>query len=362
MPIEVPNLDDRSFADLVEEALSMLPRHAPSWTNHNASDPGITLIELLAYFTEMLIYRLNRVSRENKIQFLQLLGETARDGRERLENASLAEIDAALRNTVLALREPQRAVTPEDFEFLARQAMAGRPRQARVVRAHCELDRNLDTGEALRDDHRPGHISVIIVPDDRKGAVDLEALINQVDVYLQPKCLLTTRLHVVGPQYLWVSLGAIIHVHSHVRADEVRKSATQALEEYFSPLPGNGPQGRGWPFGRYLYLSEVFDVLERVPGIESVEHVHVLRLASSEEYFYADRAALGIQIGIRSTIGVDSCLGAEPSIGKDRLLRNDVGQLVAVALKPYELPSIVVREENIRLDYSAGFAEAGENR
>jgi hypothetical protein len=73
MPLQLPNLDDRRYADLVEEARSLIPTHAPEWTNHNPSDPGITLIELFAYLTEMLIYRLNRVTDENKKKFLKLL-------------------------------------------------------------------------------------------------------------------------------------------------------------------------------------------------------------------------------------------------------------------------------------------------
>ena len=60
MPLPLPNLDDRSYTDLVEEARRLIPTYAPEWTNHNPSDPGIMLIELFAYLTEMLIYRLNR--------------------------------------------------------------------------------------------------------------------------------------------------------------------------------------------------------------------------------------------------------------------------------------------------------------
>ena len=54
MPIRLPNLDDRRYAELVEEALELIPVHAPQWTNHNPSDPGIMLVELFAYLTEML--------------------------------------------------------------------------------------------------------------------------------------------------------------------------------------------------------------------------------------------------------------------------------------------------------------------
>ncbi|MEO8703453.1 MAG: putative baseplate assembly protein, partial [Kofleriaceae bacterium] len=72
--IPPPKLDDRSFNDIVQEAISMIPRYAPEWTNHNPSDPGITLIELAAWMTDLLIYRLNQVPDKNYVAFLNLLG------------------------------------------------------------------------------------------------------------------------------------------------------------------------------------------------------------------------------------------------------------------------------------------------
>ena len=72
--IPSPKLDDRSFQDIVEEAISMIPRYAPEWTNHNPSDPGITLIELAAWMTDLLLFRLNQVPDKNYVAFLNLLG------------------------------------------------------------------------------------------------------------------------------------------------------------------------------------------------------------------------------------------------------------------------------------------------
>ena len=72
--IPSPKLDDREFADIVEEAISLIPRYAPDWTNHNPSDPGITLLELAAWMTDLILYRLNRVPEKNYIAFLNLLG------------------------------------------------------------------------------------------------------------------------------------------------------------------------------------------------------------------------------------------------------------------------------------------------
>ena len=65
MPIPLPNLDDRAFDDLVAEGQRLIPGPAPSWTDHNPSDPGIAFIELFAYVTEMLLYRADRVAIPN---------------------------------------------------------------------------------------------------------------------------------------------------------------------------------------------------------------------------------------------------------------------------------------------------------
>jgi hypothetical protein len=72
--IPSPKLDDRTFEDIVEEAIALIPRYAPDWTNHNPSDPGITLIELAAWMTDLILYRLNRVPEKNYVAFLNLLG------------------------------------------------------------------------------------------------------------------------------------------------------------------------------------------------------------------------------------------------------------------------------------------------
>ena len=38
--IPAPKLDDRTYADIVAEAMRLIPRYCPEWTNHNPSDPA----------------------------------------------------------------------------------------------------------------------------------------------------------------------------------------------------------------------------------------------------------------------------------------------------------------------------------
>ena len=74
MSLPIPNLDDKTFSDLLEEAKKRIPIYAPEWTDHNVHDPGITLIELFAWLAEMQLYRLNTITEKNKLKFLKLLG------------------------------------------------------------------------------------------------------------------------------------------------------------------------------------------------------------------------------------------------------------------------------------------------
>jgi predicted phage baseplate assembly protein len=74
MFVPLPNLDDRRWADLVDEGRSVIPVFAPTWTDHNAHDPGITLMEMLAWITETDIYRVDRIPDSHYRAFLSLVG------------------------------------------------------------------------------------------------------------------------------------------------------------------------------------------------------------------------------------------------------------------------------------------------
>ena len=74
MPLQVPQLDDRNFEQIVNEVIARIPVHTPEWNNFNNSDPGITLVQLFSFMMENLLYRTNRLPEANRIKFLSLLG------------------------------------------------------------------------------------------------------------------------------------------------------------------------------------------------------------------------------------------------------------------------------------------------
>lgn len=74
MSLPAPALDDRRFQDLVDDAKRLIARRIPEWTDHNVSDPGVTLVEAFAYITDQLLYRINRVPERDYVRFLELIG------------------------------------------------------------------------------------------------------------------------------------------------------------------------------------------------------------------------------------------------------------------------------------------------
>ncbi|ADG75160.1 Baseplate J family protein [Cellulomonas flavigena DSM 20109] len=104
--LPTPHLDDRRFQDLVDDAKRMVQRRCPEWTDHNVSDPGVTLIETVAFMTDELFYRLNRVPDRLYVTFLDLLGV-------RLHPAAAATVDVTM---WLSAPQPEPVVVPEGTE------------------------------------------------------------------------------------------------------------------------------------------------------------------------------------------------------------------------------------------------------
>ncbi|MER5225469.1 putative baseplate assembly protein [Streptomyces flaveus] len=74
MPLPLPKLDSRTWQELTTEARELIAHRAPGWTDHNAHDPGITLMELFAWLTELELFQLDRVPPAALRGFLRLAG------------------------------------------------------------------------------------------------------------------------------------------------------------------------------------------------------------------------------------------------------------------------------------------------
>lgn len=266
MPIPLPNLDDRTFDQLTTEARALIPSLQPEWTNHNASDPGIALLELLAWLTEMLLFRVNQIPSANIEKFLTVLNGA---GWSRPATTSL---EAATRATMLDLRQRYRAVTGADYEALTLQA------DRRVRRVRCIPQRDLAGNAERRAAVTPAHVSVVIVPAREPGFTGKprpdDELCARLWAFLDDRRTLTTRHHVVEPGYVHVEIAANLALRPDALPDAALRAAHAALATYLDPLEG-GRHGTGWPFGRAVHAADIDAVLDRVPFVDFVEEVRI---------------------------------------------------------------------------------------
>lgn len=112
--LPIPNLDDRMFEQMVLEARKSIPKLYPEWTDENEHDPGITLLELMSWMTEMQQYYLNRVTERNERKFLKLLGIRPR---EAVSAVCSVALDGAEISLVLPKGTPLQAMD-QRFETL----------------------------------------------------------------------------------------------------------------------------------------------------------------------------------------------------------------------------------------------------
>jgi len=182
--------------------------------------------------------------------------------------------EAVLRGPSEQLKTRNRAVTAEDFEILTLESSTGIAR-AKTLPLFDPADPSVP---------KPGLVSVIVLP---KGRAPLSlALRSQIIDHLDRRRLVTTQIFVVEADF--VPFGVKVNVAKTDEANPVTLEAVlkAAIREFYDPEFGGDPvravevgqglskeRGEGWPFGRGIFLSELFELLERVPGVDHVDQI-----------------------------------------------------------------------------------------
>ncbi len=178
------------------------------------------------------------------------------------------------------LKTRNRAVTLQDFAELAAETPG-----ALVARAHAYA--SAVAGGARR-------ICVVIVPSSEgPKPVPSEESLELVCRYLDERRLITTQVVVRGPTYVDLDLALDVRARDGADLKAVKNAIAARLGAYLHPLQG-GEEGRGWPFGRNVYYSELVREIMLVPGVRRVESLalHKLLAVLDAEPTAAERAAL----------------------------------------------------------------------
>jgi predicted phage baseplate assembly protein len=167
------------------------------------------------------------------------------------------------RRALLDLRQPYQAVTSADYEYLARATPA-----LRVARAKA-----LPLLEPPGFTERQGLVTVAVVPFGLSPKpLPSAGFMRTVCEHLNRHRLITTEVRVIPPDYVQVAVEATVLLTPRVSAAVVQESIVAALQKFLDPLRG-GVAGAGWEFGRSVYQSEMYQVIESVSGVDCVMRV-----------------------------------------------------------------------------------------
>jgi len=152
MSLQAPKLDDRSFHDLVAEARRMVRERCPEWTDMSAGEPGTTLLELYAFLTEVMLYRINRLPEKAYIEFLRLMGVKLAPpsaARVRLTFSRAEGNNRRLnipRGTRVTLARSAEGEDPPIFTTADALTLEAEQKSASVLAYHCQLVQGEELG------------------------------------------------------------------------------------------------------------------------------------------------------------------------------------------------------------------------
>ena len=145
MVLPSPNLDDRTFEQIRDEAVRLIPQYCPEWTNFNPSDPGITLVELFSWMTEMVLYRLNRVPEKVYLALLDMIGVRLRPPQPARTFVATGRFDSSHRATTGPLL-PQIAISAVSSMAARSSASASPPNFSTSVWRSAESPKSSASG------------------------------------------------------------------------------------------------------------------------------------------------------------------------------------------------------------------------
>ncbi len=166
------------------------------------------------------------------------------------------DLENAIFRSPHTIKNRNRAITVEDFEWLARDVSHD------IVKAKCiSGDRITVLILQERDDETPQ-------PD--------AGLKESVEKYLKERALLTIRdrIKVVGPDYKKINLKVSVKIRLEYLSESsiISERIMGRLKTFLHPVKG-GQYGKGWDFGKDIYFSEVAAVIEDIEGVDYVKNI-----------------------------------------------------------------------------------------
>lgn len=325
MSFELPDLDTKTYDQLVAELIRAIPRYTTLWTDYNDTDPGITLVQLLGWLDESLLYQANRIPTLTDENFLRwVLGlafstndtdysraattdydydfQALRGTLATIEQGRAATKASLQRDVLLYLQRPYLALTLPNVELLAQQTnlmieaqyeqqqdaeknhRSPPPAPLYVQRAYAQARDEAIVAYVLSnaqwqyqyprypnaeyDNSADTTRRVLLLQPVDNSALE-QTLLKQVGVYLQPRVLAGNAVRVEAAELTEIDLKMTIRCTRSTAIAATLDALFTLLYSYL--LPTGGPGGTGWAYGHAPSADELKHLVLGVPGVDALD-------------------------------------------------------------------------------------------
>ncbi len=323
MTFELPNLDVMNAQQVLDQLVRRIPGYSPGWTDHNASDPGITLLQMLVWICEGTAYTANAVPLEtyrNMLRWVVGLSSaialpgtsnyaadfpyaiyadtTSQDPAYESLKDTLAQVEigasldyTALQEAVVAYRNaPFLAITPNDLSTLTKEIGAFIDAQAQQGQTSLHVARLCSNQHgdvtdlflvndgaysySAPNDDGSGAFSVVLTsPLDDPASQAESALLQAVRQYLAARTLAGGAIAIHHAHLCYLEVQCQVRCFARERTDQVATAVLTTLELALQPARADG--GRDWAYGVPIDAAALMPMIASVPGVDRVESVTI---------------------------------------------------------------------------------------
>lgn len=184
-------------------------------------------------------------------------------------------LESAVRRGPQMLKHRGRAVTAEDFEWLAREAYPN------IAKVKCMANVN------GRMEPEAGCMTLVALPKEgREGLPAFTELKKRVEAYLIERApslaAWPENIRAVPPAFLEISVIALVAVERFEDVLPAELEAIRKLESFLDPLTGNF-DGKGWEIGQTIHPSVFYALLKTVRSIAFVDKLYMTAYMAEDD-------------------------------------------------------------------------------
>jgi hypothetical protein len=209
-------------------------------------------------------------SLQNSIAFINSVDNPEPSG----GGCDMETLGEALRRGPQLIKHRNRAVTAEDFEWLARQA------DSNIAKVKCLANFNAN---AVKE---AGCVTVVVLPKGGSAGLAFSNLKRRVEQFLLERAAnsiaFSEKIQVIEPAYIEISIYTELVVNTIDDIIPTEIETNTKLSQFLDPFRGNY-DGKGWDIGQHIHSSTFYALLKSIINVNHVAQLSMTLFKIEQE-------------------------------------------------------------------------------